>query len=79
MAVKTEKPVNVASPGGDSIPSGSALASESITDLTNIPSITEQFNAQFNQDTPPIQAFVVEQQVTESQQINTMIQQKATL
>ena len=79
LAVKTEKPVNVASPGGDTIPSGSALASETITDLSNIPSLTEQFNSQFNQETPPIQAFVVEQQVTNSQQINTMIQQKATL
>lgn len=79
LSVKTEKPVNIASPGGESIPSGSAIQSETITDLSNIPSITEQFNAQFNQDTPPIQAFVVEQQVTNSQQINTMIQQKATL
>jgi len=79
LAVKTEKPVNLSAPGGESIPSGSATQSETITDLSDIPSITEQFNAQFNQNTQPIQAFVVEQQVTNSQQINTMIQQKATL
>jgi hypothetical protein len=60
---------------------GSGGGSETLADLSGMPSITEQFNNQFGggQSQPPIQAFVVEQQVTESQQINTMIQEKATL
>ena len=78
MAVKTEKPTPETDTGNINLPSG-GLDTQSITDLSNIPSITEQFNNQFVQDTPPIQAFVVEQQVTNSQQINTLIQQKATL
>ena len=81
LSVKTKKPTSTPSPGDATLPSasGGGGGSESITDLSNIPSITEQFNNQFAQDTPPVQAFVVEQQVTNSQQINTMIQQKATL
>jgi len=81
LSVKTKKPTSTPSPGDATLPSaaGSGGGSESIADLSNIPSITEQFNNQFAQDTPPVQAFVVEQQVTNSQQINTMIQQKATL
>jgi len=78
MAVKTEIPTPETDTGNINLPSG-GVDTQSITDLSNIPSITEQFNNQFVQDTPPIQAFVVEQQVTNSQQINTLIQQKATL
>lgn len=81
LSVKTKKPTPTPSPGDATLPSaaGSGGGSESIADLSGIPSITEQFNNQFAQETPPVQAYVVEQQVTESQQINTMIQQKATL
>lgn len=81
LSVKTKKPTSTPSPGDATLPSaaGSGGGSESIADLSGIPSITEQFNNQFAQETPPVQAYVVEQQVTESQQINTMIQQKATL
>jgi hypothetical protein len=81
LSVKTKKPTPTPSPGDTTLPSaaGSGGGSESIADLSGIPSITEQFNNQFAQETPPVQAYVVEQQVTESQQINTMIQQKATL
>ena len=81
LSVKTKKPVASSSPSGGSMPSASdgGGSSQSIADLSGLPSVTEQFNNQFAQDTPPVQAFVVEQQVTESQQINTMIQQKATL
>ena len=83
MAVKTEKPANVQAPSGGSLPSGGGEGGtssdmESLIDLSGLPSITEQFNTAFTQDAP-IQAYVVEQQVTDSQQINTMIQQKATL
>lgn len=63
-----------------SLPSGSAGGGgEQLADLSNIPSLTEQFNDQFGNEQPPIQAYVVEQEVTNSQQINTMIQDKATL
>ena len=81
LAVKTKKPTPTPPPGDTTLPSasGGGGGSESIADLSGIPSITEQFNNQFGQETPPVQAYVVEQQVTESQQINTMIQQKATL
>ena len=82
LKVKTKKtPPNAPPPGSISMPSasGGGGGAESIADLSGIPSITEQFNNQFAQETPPVQAYVVEQQVTESQQINTMIQQKATL
>jgi len=79
LAVKTEKPTNIETPSGGTLPSVAGVSSEAIADLSGIPSITEQFNTQFAQDMPPVQAYVVEQQVTESQQINTMIQQKATL
>jgi len=81
LSVKTKKPTPTPSPGDATLPSasGSGGGSEAIADLSGIPSITEQFNNQFGQETPPVQAYVVEQQVTESQQINTMIQQKATL
>lgn len=77
MSVKTEKPANVDAPSGGDIPSG-AMAESDTVDLSNIPSMTEQFNDQFGQQ-QPVQAYVVEQDVTSSQQINTMIQQKATL
>ena len=79
-SVKTKKPVSAQVPSGGSLPSGGSIGgAESLTDLSGLPSITEQFNSQFGQETPPVQAYVVEQQVTNSQQINTMIQQKATL
>jgi len=83
LSVKTEKPANVQAPSGASIPSGGGQGGqstdmESLVDLSGLPSITEQFNTAFTQDAP-IQAYVVEQQVTDSQQINTMIQQKSTL
>jgi len=79
-SVKTKKPVSAQVPSGGSLPSGGSVGgAESLTDLSGLPSITEQFNSQFGQETPPVQAYVVEQQVTDSQQINTMIQQKATL
>ncbi len=83
LSVKTEKPANVQAPSGGSIPSGGGQGGQStdmdsLVDLSGLPSITEQFNTAFTQDAP-IQAYVVEQQVTDSQQINTMIQQKSTL
>ena len=84
LAVKTDKPANVQAPSDTSLPSGSDAGggmTESLVDLSNTPSITEQFNDNFGgqSEQAPIQAYVVEQQVTESQQINTMIEQKATL
>ncbi len=79
LSVKTQKPVNVDTPSGaGGIPSGGVGGSEQMSDLSSIPSMTEQFNQQFGQE-QPVQAYVVEQDVTNSQQINTMIQQKATL
>lgn len=58
----------------------SSVAEESLSDLSGIPSLTESFNSDFASGTSnPVQAYVVEQEVTNSQQINTMIQQKATL
>jgi len=60
------------------VPRGDVGGAGNIPDLTDIPSLTDQFTENFTQDTP-VQAFVVEQDVTSSQQINTMIQQKATL
>jgi len=77
LAVKTKKSTGASQPTGDtSLPSGGAT--ESLADLSGLPSITEQFNSQFGQE-QPVQAYVVEQDVTSSQQINTMIQQKSTL
>tara|TARA_R100001244_G_scaffold132243_1_gene107671 strand:- start:555 stop:2246 length:1692 start_codon:yes stop_codon:yes gene_type:complete len=80
LAVKTKKKVDTPdATGGGGLPSGAGGGTEALADLSNIPSITEQFNEQFGGQQQPIQAYVVEQQVTESQQINTMIQDKATL
>ncbi len=80
LAVKTKKPSKAQAPSDTSLPtSGGSVGSEALADLSGMSSITEQFNNQFGQETPPVQAYVVEQEVTNSQQINTMIQQKATL
>jgi hypothetical protein len=72
---------SVSSSGGGGASGGaSGSAGGEIADLSNLPSITEQFNDQFGQgEQQPVQAYVVEQDVTSSQQINTMIQQKAEL
>ncbi|QDP56667.1 MAG: hypothetical protein Unbinned3205contig1001_2 [Prokaryotic dsDNA virus sp.] len=82
MSVKTKKAVSGTSPqqistSGDA---GGGGRDDSVSALGNLPSVEEQFNQDFQQaENTPIQAFVVEQQVTDSQQINSMIQQKATL
>jgi hypothetical protein len=82
MKVKTEKSVSSGGgAGGVNVPRGGEGGAGSIGDLgdlSSIPSLTEQFTENFTADTP-VQAYVVEQNVTNSQQINTMIQQKATL
>ena len=80
--VKTKKAVSSSAPESISTSGGGGGSDESISALGDLPSITEQFNQDFSNaqsQTPPVQAYVVEQQVTESQQINTMIQQKSTL
>lgn len=79
MSVKTPKPTagGGGGLGGGSIPSGRSGMSDTV-DMSAMPSLGEQFTDNFMEDTP-VQAFVVEQDVTNSQQINTMIQQKATL
>jgi len=79
LAVKTEKPVSASAPSGSSISVPSSDDSTGmIPDLSDAPSMMEQFNTAFTQESP-VRAYVVEQEVTNSQQINTMIQQKATL
>ena len=79
LAVKTEKPVSADAPAGTSISAPSSGGDTGmIPDLSDAPSMMEQFNTAFTQETP-VRAYVVEQEVTNSQQINTMIQQKATL
>tara|TARA_R110002012_G_C11676454_1_gene613828 strand:- start:19401 stop:21365 length:1965 start_codon:yes stop_codon:yes gene_type:complete len=66
--------------GGAGGGAGAGGGTEAIADVSNLPSVTEQFNAQFGgQNQEPVQAYVVEQDVTQSQQINTMIEQKSTL
>lgn len=79
VKVKTKKPVSASAPSG-SIPSGGggAGSGENLIDLSNQPSMVEQFNTAFTQD-KPVRAYVLEQDVTNSQQVNTMIEQKATL
>ena len=49
-----------------------------LIDLSNQPSLTEQFNEDFTTN-QPIQAFVVEQDVTSSQQQATQIEQQSKL
>ena len=80
LSVKTEKPVSASAPSDTSIsaPSSGGDSGGMIPDLSEAPSMMEQFNTAFTQETP-VRAYVVEQEVTNSQQINTMIQQKATL
>lgn len=80
LSVKTEKPTPTSGGGGGGggIPSGASGGGEQLIDLTDTPSLVEQFNQDFQQE-QPVQAFVVEQDVTNAQQINTQIQQKATL
>lgn len=80
LSVKTEKPTPTSGGGGGGggIPSGASGGGEQLVDLTDTPSLVEQFNQDFQQE-QPVQAFVVEQDVTNAQQINTQIQQKATL
>lgn len=77
LSVKTEKPVSASIPSG-SVPSGSGAGGEELIDLSSEPSMVEQFNTAFTQD-KPMRAYVVEQDVTNAQQVNTMIEQKATL
>lgn len=78
LSVKTEKSVTGDTPDA-SIPSASSGDDAGmIPDLSESPSMMEQFTTAFTQETP-VKAYVVEQEVTNSQQINTMITQKATL
>ena len=49
-----------------------------LIDLSNQPTLTEQFNADFTTEAP-VQAFVVEQDVTSSQQQATQIEQQSKL
>jgi hypothetical protein len=78
LSVKTEKPVSANAPSGGGISAPSTGSTEQLTDLSGVPSMVEQFNTAFTQERP-VRAYVVEQDVTNSQQINTMIEQKATL
>lgn len=79
MSVKTEKPTPSSGGGGGvSIPSGGGGGGDELIDLSDTPSLVEQFNQDFAQE-QPVQAYVVEQNVTNAQQINTQIQQQATL
>lgn len=68
--------------GGGSDASASATAEASNTaeliDLSNQPSLTDQFNEDFT-TAAPVQAFVVEQDVTSSQQQATQIEQQSKL
>lgn len=78
LAVKTPKPVSVSAPSGASIPSG--VPSEAVN-VSDSPSLVSQISEQFSEQaqSTPIQTYVIEQDVTQSQQINEMINQKATL
>jgi hypothetical protein len=78
MSVKTEKPAPVQAPSGESIPSGAEQPSSVPDTRTGGLSLAQQFSDNFMQQ-QPVQAYVVEQDVTNAQQINTMISQKATL
>ena len=70
--------------GGSSAKDAAVQAAEEaantaeLIDLSNQPSLTEQFNADFTTETP-VQAFVVEQDVTSSQQQATQIEQQSKL
>jgi hypothetical protein len=66
--------------GSDAAVQASAEAANTseLIDLSNQPSLTEQFNADFTTETP-VQAFVVEQDVTSSQQQATQIEQQSKL
>lgn len=77
LSVKTEKPANVQAPNAPSIPSGAS--GQGVANLSSSGfDLQQQFVDNFAQQNP-VQAYVVEQEVTDSQQINTMITQKATL
>ena len=78
MSVKTEKPAPVQAPSGESIPRGAEQPSSVPDTRTGGLSLAQQFSDNFMQQ-QPVQAYVVEQDVTNAQQINTMISQKATL
>lgn len=74
------KPESGGAASGGGGGSSASAGTDSLSELAGSQSITEQFTNQFGNNTQePVQAYVVEQQVTQSQQINTMIQQKATL
>lgn len=81
LGVKTKKPVSASVPSG-SIASGGGergtANEEQLVDLSNTPSMVEQFNTAFTQDRP-VRAYVLEQDVTNAQQVNTMIEQNSTL
>ena len=83
LAVKTKKSVPTPTAELTSIPTDAASSTSSsldtLADLSNAPTITESFNDQFGGGQAPIQAYVVEQNVTDAQQINTMIEQNSTL
>ena len=55
-----------------------AARDEQLVQLNNTPSLVDQFNADFGQEEQqPVQAFVIEQNVTNAQQINTQIEQQS--
>jgi|TARA_R100000081_G_C4820351_1_gene179342 hypothetical protein len=64
--------------GASSAASAAVESAASLVDLSDTPSLTEQFNQNFTNE-QPIQAYVVEQNVTSAQQINAQIEQKSTL
>jgi len=78
MSIKTEKPAPVQAPSGESIPRGAEQPSSVPDTRTGGLSLAQQLSDNFMQQ-QPVQAYVVEQDVTNAQQINTMISQKATL
>ena len=83
-SVKTKKSAPSQPAELSSIPSDGGREStntslETLADLSNAPTITESFNEQFGGSQAPIQAYVIEQNVTDAQQINTMIKNNSTL
>ena len=64
--------------GGGNDAAVQAARDESLVELNNTPSLVDQFNADFGQEEQqPVQAYVIEQNVTEVQQINTQIAQQS--